>query len=229
MSVRGGNWPRCESTSLHTGRATAMLLYCGSLLVIVATAALVEACVPIYPGCVCSTTNFTCSDYASIRQMFVNEFAANLPYNATTIKSDPARYSYKAGRFKGGIVRLAFHDASEYNCSDPDVFGRPGFEQTGALISQARRTSDLLRSWRSWTRCGSLTATRSAEPTFGFSPPSAQSRSRRPTSELGTRLSQLILDLLATHRFTARATSFSKASQTRRTSRYHSTLDASIE
>jgi hypothetical protein len=96
------------------------------LALLCVTASLVAAqwtCTPIKRGCVCQTpASISCSDLQSMR----NDLIA-------AMNSFPAG-SVALGRFKGGIVRLAFHDAAEFSRSAaPFADGSPVFRSDGCV------------------------------------------------------------------------------------------------
>jgi hypothetical protein len=96
------------------------------LALLCATASVVAAqwtCTPIKPGCVCRTpASISCNDLQAIR----NDLIA-------AMNSFPAG-SVALGRFKGGIVRLAFHDAAEFSrTAAPFADGSPVFRADGCV------------------------------------------------------------------------------------------------
>jgi hypothetical protein len=96
------------------------------LALLCVTASVVAAqwtCTPIKPGCVCKTpASISCNDLQSMR----NDLIA-------AMNSFPAG-SVALGRFKGGIVRLAFHDAAEFSrTAAPFADGSPVFRADGCV------------------------------------------------------------------------------------------------
>ncbi len=74
-----------------------------------------HTCEPIYPQCTCRTlSNISCAQLSSIYTSISNAINALRP-NASALQADPNAATLKVGRFVGGIVRLAFHDAVEYD------------------------------------------------------------------------------------------------------------------
>jgi hypothetical protein len=82
-------------------------------------------CTPVIAGCACETpTTLTCANLASMRA----------DIKAAMKGAPPPGFASQA-RFRGGIVRLAFHDASEYNASASDAFadGSPKYRSDGCV------------------------------------------------------------------------------------------------
>lgn len=88
-----------------------------------------EACTPIYPECACKTQNLQCETIESIRLMIAKKLwglrvpgndTASLTAGMEALKADPAHKSLDAANFVGGIVRLAWHDAAEFDPESAD-------------------------------------------------------------------------------------------------------------
>jgi hypothetical protein len=101
---------------------TSMML--ALLCVVSATVAVAQwTCTPIKPGCVCKTpASISCNDLQSIRSDLIEAMDA-FPDGSVAL-----------GRFKGGIVRLAFHDAAEFSrTAAPFADGSPVFRSDGCV------------------------------------------------------------------------------------------------
>eukprot|EP00930_Biecheleria_cincta_P086016 TRINITY_DN75386_c0_g1_i1.p1 TRINITY_DN75386_c0_g1~~TRINITY_DN75386_c0_g1_i1.p1 ORF type:complete len:514 (-),score=72.00 TRINITY_DN75386_c0_g1_i1:4-1545(-) len=109
-------------------------LHCFTLpLCVLATG--VAACTPIYPQCICRTENLTCETIEAIRLTFAKRvWGLRVPGNTTeeltaamdALKADPAHKSVDAANFVGGVVRLAWHDAAEYDPESADTLRPDG-------------------------------------------------------------------------------------------------------
>lgn len=113
-----------RSITTTTSVSVAMLLV--AAVAYFPSAALAWTCTPIKPGCACQTpAALTCTDLATMRQDIVNAMNSFAPGPGAS----------PLARFKGGIVRLAFHDASEYNATAADAFadGSPLYRADGCV------------------------------------------------------------------------------------------------
>lgn len=107
------------------------ILQCVSLLAAILRVASVSSCTPIYPGCTCRTENLTCDKYNAIRRLVASRYwSYRTPGNTTAsisasndaLQANPSfhPYSLKAGDWLGGLVRLIWHDAAEFDPDTPD-------------------------------------------------------------------------------------------------------------
>ena len=97
--------------------------------------AVAHACTPIYPQCVCQTTALSCDTIYQVRLAIAKKvWSLRVPGSTTVeltasmeaLKADPAHLSTDAGNFVGGLVRLAFHDAAEFDPRSADSLRADG-------------------------------------------------------------------------------------------------------
>eukprot|EP00440_Ansanella_granifera_P058980 gb/GFBE01063928.1/.p1 GENE.gb/GFBE01063928.1/~~gb/GFBE01063928.1/.p1 ORF type:complete len:517 (+),score=104.56 gb/GFBE01063928.1/:1-1551(+) len=86
-------------------------------------------CQPIYPECTCRTESLSCDTIQEIRVALAKRVwglrvpgndTASLTASMEALKADPAHKSLDAANFVGGVVRLAWHDAAEYDPESDD-------------------------------------------------------------------------------------------------------------
>ena len=94
-----------------------------------------QQCTPLQPGCTCQTVALSCDTLHAIRHAVAKKVWGLRVPGATTeelqassdaLKASPARLSRDAGEFVGGVVRLAFHDAAEFDPHSGDSLRADG-------------------------------------------------------------------------------------------------------
>ena len=88
-----------------------------------------SGCTPLHPQCTCQTVNLSCETIHAIRLTVAKKvWGLRVPGSTTeelvasmeALKADPVKLSFNAGEFVGGLVRLAFHDAAEFDPGSSD-------------------------------------------------------------------------------------------------------------
>eukprot|EP00933_Yihiella_yeosuensis_P032193 TRINITY_DN25787_c0_g1_i1.p1 TRINITY_DN25787_c0_g1~~TRINITY_DN25787_c0_g1_i1.p1 ORF type:complete len:540 (-),score=72.77 TRINITY_DN25787_c0_g1_i1:230-1849(-) len=131
-----------------------------------------RTCEPIYPECVCNTKSLNCSTVYEIRKEIAKKVwgyrvpgttQSELTASAEALKANPAHLSLTAADYVGGVVRLIWHDAAEYDPASSDGLGPDGCVNLGAdssADSKAKHAglaaviADLDLVWRPF--CGTI-------------------------------------------------------------------------
>lgn len=98
------------------------------------------ACTPIYPQCICKTKQLSCSHIAQMKKNITDRIILYRGMNASAIRNDPSHASLSAGKYIGGIVRLVFHDAGDYQ---PTTFQNDGLRGDGCIDIHDPRNAGL--------------------------------------------------------------------------------------
>lgn len=83
-----------------------------AVLLTTMAAAVAQTCTPLVPGCICQTRGLSADDYDAIVAPLHDHIVASVTPRRGRIIED----------FVGGVVRLAFHDAGEYDPNSSDSF-----------------------------------------------------------------------------------------------------------